>query len=888
MTNILDVIPFPIFRLKQTTSAQIYQPIVRAISAQFGTISQNITNTVGAMQKSRDQLVTTTNADLVIKSSIEYYNNLHNLSQRVALSSINVQFSWTDTVKKEQTSCYLFCFETANVLYNVGVAHMILARQNFRTDLKDAIEHIKNAAFCFSEASNAVVGNERVVNCLDIMPEATKALSSFCMLAVQYMYYQKAILESRSETIQMKLASGVYKVAVVMKDTTKAAKQCIPHHIYASSMAFEKLCVADVQRHIAAVDAKENLKYGEQISRMMWAIDNIDAASRTKDLPKEFKGTFDTVLKTFKAELTQMQKDNDEVYMQNIPEAASLEYPEATVLAKEQAFQFEGENPFKELLPLKIRAAYNQYMAKAKKVIDDTKLTTPASTKAGEDYLERIKLKEVIEIVKNPQRIPSDVEKFATEFGNLKQFDKLQESMEMMNKSTQKNDDLIAEIKHRLDEEALKDNDGIVKYRNYWTINLASNQHSLIAKIREVDNLVSQSKRSDVETSSKMKLNADILNIIQRGKEGVAQFFPTKEETERAMPIIVRMEELKGEWEQLIIDRNDLLQTLLCGAEAQESNLIDELNKTSNQEGVVNNYSEQLKTLVAQMQKSFDLQTELLGKITSEHAELQLVLGEKVVELNVNIDKIHSAMKAAGEIRDEVSSSISNHSFVLQKLIELKQEVFTFCERHAFDVDDLLKKLQSANVQPQQPNVPTKQLPPLPPKQPAVQPQYQQPQYPPQQYPQYSQPQQRQQQPYQQPMTASSYQQCPQRNYASQPQQQQFTQSQRQYPQQQVYGQQQYAQQQYTQQSQFIQSQYQQRPTQYQQPYAQYKQPQQPQQQMQQSYNPYVKSTQQGGSQQYPMSPYGTSQQQQFAQQMQQQKQQGKPAYANPYVNPYK
>ncbi|BFU22202.1 hypothetical protein EHI8A_037210 [Entamoeba histolytica HM-1:IMSS-B] len=726
MTQLFDLISFPPLKLKDTTNVPIYQALTRVISSQFGTVYPSIQPSLKLIENLRDKLVNSNNPEIIIKSGTDYYNYLNLLVHRIDLNSnpLQITFKWSDTFKKDNSSSSssLIYFELANVLYNVAVSHILLCISLFKIQIQPAINHLKSAAYIFNEILKVISGNEKQITLLDIHPDVLKTLNQFCILSIQYLFYQKSKQENKTQTTQLKLGAGVYRLSLLVHESLKISKEFFSRPIYAVICMFLRIVVSEVQLQISSHNAKEELKYGEQIARTMIVINDLESISHLKELPKEYKGSCDNIIKSLKADLAQYEKDNNEIYFQNIPEPNELEYPEATILAKPNPISQIENNPFKELLPLKIRTSFSNYIIKAKQVIDDTKKISPAATKTGNDYLARIKLNELIQVITSPDIVPSDIEKFIKEFSETKQYSKLKESLDIIKQTTEKNDNMIKEIRQRFDEEALKDQDGIMKYRNYWNIPLVSNQQDKINRIREIDNFITTSKRNDIDSITKMKLNDEMLSLFEQGVNELIKFFPTKEEKETVLPIIKTLEEEKSEWENIINDREELLQLILNSAMIQESELIDELNSSDNQAGVVEKYTKKLVALTSQMQQSFDNQQTLLKSIDKNKSEIQIILGSKAIELNTNINKIYNAMKVVGELRDEIAQSMSYHAFILSKITTLQNDIFTFCDKHSFEVQDLLRRLESAKIKPLSNSAPQfqfntqKPLPPPPAK----------------------------------------------------------------------------------------------------------------------------------------------------------------------------
>ncbi|KAL7712148.1 BRO1 domain-containing protein [Entamoeba marina] len=690
MSKPFDIIFFPQLKLKECAAVDLSYSLNRVVASKYGSVSPSIGSALQNLSSLRQTIFNTKSPKVIVTTSIDYYNQLYTLTQRINVTptAFQINFLWSDSFKKRFKSCISF------------YCHILLANDCFQSSLKEAIDLLKTAAFMFEEIDRITSMDERMMLTIDLQHDVIVALKQWCLFVVQYFYYKKAIQENRSESIQLKIASGAFIMCNKVEDLFKKNKQIIPRQLYHEFRAFNYLSFADIQLHIGQHEADDELEYGNQISRMKEIVNKLQIVTRSGELTKDIKSSIDTVLKYIKNELNENEKLNDTVYYKPIPEFISLPLPESTNLAKPTPFPPLENNPFKELLPLRVRSNYMKYTSSAARILEDTKKVTPSMTKHGEDFINGLKIEQLIDIICGANKVPGDIRKIAEEFNRVKQYSKLQETFSFVEQSSEKNEKILNEIKHRLDTEAIKDNEAILKYSNLYTINLASRQTSLINQIRNVEKLVIDGKRNDNDTTCKLKAHAEMLQTLEMGVEGLMIFFPTDEETERAKPIAEDLKTLKKNWEELLTDREVLLKTILVKADSNESKLIDELNESNDQITIVEKYNKELNNLTSGMQLSFDTQESLLTQIKTKYGELQMELGGKAIELDSNIDRIYAAIKAASEIKDELSSSISFHSHTFSQLNNTKSAVFTFCDKHCYESDELLKSLSSRQNPP--------------------------------------------------------------------------------------------------------------------------------------------------------------------------------------------
>ena len=152
-TEIFETITLPTFKYKTSTSIPISNLLLTAIQSQFGIPPQSVSTAITSLQSKRDAIINTNNTDIILSDGIVYYCYLTTLNQRMTLNAttLKAEFNWTDTTTKKTKSMKTISFEITNVLYNIACAYVNKANELIKTDIQQAILHLRTSAYLFEE-----------------------------------------------------------------------------------------------------------------------------------------------------------------------------------------------------------------------------------------------------------------------------------------------------------------------------------------------------------------------------------------------------------------------------------------------------------------------------------------------------------------------------------------------------------------------------------------------------------------------------------------------------------------------------------------------------------------------------------------------------------------
>ena len=695
-TETFENIQLPTFKYKTSTSIPISTLLLNTINSQFGLPHETVKTAILSLQSKRDSIINTQNTDIILSDGVIYYNYLNTLMRRLTLSqsSFSAEFTWSDTSKKQSKSMHSISFEISNVLYNLSCAFMNKANELFKTDIQTAISHLRTAAYLFEEIQKVMPIFDKTTQLLDLMSENIKTLNCYCLLAVQYLIYKRSIFEEKTSQTQEKLGVGMMQLSLILKEMIKSVKPYMDKVLYAQLNYFWRFAHADFQFMKGRLDVENDLRYGCQLSRVKYCTRELEDYY-IKDLPKDQRGIVEGYIKTLKKEIAQMEKDNDEIYMDNEPDMSSFEYLEAKILARPNPLPPFDMSALRELLPLNIRTAYNEYVNKSRQFCENLTTKVPQETKEGEAQLKRMKIRELIEIITSPTGIPKALHQFANNFYQTKEYTRYIQRVKMIHDTIQQSENTMTGLKRRYDEEAIKDQKGVLQYKERWVVFLVSKDKEKLDRINEIDNYIMKSKRMLVNINSKMKLSEMMFKTLEESDEYITHVMLDDYEKESLQPYVIKLSEAMEAWEKLLAEREELYHSTMTTLQSNEKIIIDELNQSDDQPAVVAKYLKQFNELNSQIEASFTSQIVILETISQHQTEILGMLGTKALELSSSIDNLNITMTNSRILNKEINICISLQSEYGAKIKQLEVDIITYLDRHAFESEELIKRINT-------------------------------------------------------------------------------------------------------------------------------------------------------------------------------------------------
>merc|ERR1712106_87968 len=216
--NMTELLCIP---LKQTGEVDLIKPIKSVISSSRSSTTQDV-NCLTELQNLRIKMVTAIKNQQFSETSLEdaqnYFDQIGHLESKIPFNKTKIYFKWLDAFDKGSwfggsvpyTMSTNLLYEKACVLFNIAaLGTQVGAAQDLATEegMKKAVKTFQMAAGILSAVSTPPPANSSDQKPTpDLSPESAAVLSSLCLAQAQEMVVQKAVMDSKKDSIIAKLA----------------------------------------------------------------------------------------------------------------------------------------------------------------------------------------------------------------------------------------------------------------------------------------------------------------------------------------------------------------------------------------------------------------------------------------------------------------------------------------------------------------------------------------------------------------------------------------------------------------------------------------------------------------------------------------------------------
>ena len=466
-----------------------------------------------------------------------YYGQLELLDLRFPVDEqhIRISFTWFDAFTHKATSQFSLAFEKASIIFNISAVlscHAVLQNRSEESGLKTAYHSFQASAGMFTYI------NENFLHApsADLSRETVKTLISITLAQAQEVFLEKQIADLKKVGLLAKLAShasALYAQAVegVQANVEKAIFEKVWLYFVQikaslmSSMAqyFQGLADDDANHHGIAVArlqlaeglAKEAAKAASSFPASLPSSANLgaDTGALLTELTKRHLLTVQEKLKT-------CNKDNDFIYHDTVPDAASVPpvaklpackpIPVSDLYAGQDIQRITGPDLFSKIVPLAVTESASLYdEEKAKMLRAETERVDTANGEmaASLDYL---RLPGALQVLKGgfDQEVLPD-EDFRTWCVDVADHDSPESIFEPLQR--QKEGILASLDKNakQLDMEESVCEKMRSKYESEWTQQPSSKLTSTLrGDIRSYREAIDEASKNDMQLASKMRQNS--------------------------------------------------------------------------------------------------------------------------------------------------------------------------------------------------------------------------------------------------------------------------------------------------------------------------------------------------------------------------------------------
>lgn len=464
---------------------------------------------------------------------------------KVVTNQLSINFVWYNTLGYASSAAVIsrsIQFECANVVYNVAALYSYLAVMLPRsTDegLKQAFQWFQLSAGTFRLLIDEILP-EIYDPPIGLDANSLETLYYLNLAQAQESFWQKAVANGTKDGLIAKLAmqtSYLYEKCLGFANKSAAIRSEWISHVTCKQYHFEA-----AGQYRAALDCLSKSKYGEEVARLRASAELCKKAlSSIKYVGKEVLEDLQGLNLKVQTDLKGAEKDNDLIYLQEIPSTAQLAaIPVGSVVAQPlQPSQMtntraylkdKGLYPlFESLVPFTVIQAAKIYKEKVEEYVYKNIISEIEKlTRQLHASLQEMSLPGALEALEKPLGVPANVLESSEDVRSKGGVGHLHESIK-------DNDQLAAECRNLLNEiqkllQVEEEEDAFMRSKlgtARWN-RLPSDQANV--ELREdftrFAGFLSTAESSDRLVKEKLSTVSGILETMSHGKEAIEAFLP--------------------------------------------------------------------------------------------------------------------------------------------------------------------------------------------------------------------------------------------------------------------------------------------------------------------------------------------------------------------------
>lgn len=311
------------------------------------------------------------------KILFQYYKQLELLELRIPVNEggCRINFTWQDAFSKTPTTQHSLAYEKASLLFNIAAINSHIAAE--AEDLKSSYKAFQMSAGLFQFIFDKFLHAPST----DLTQETVKALSKLMLAQGQEAFVETLISnESSKPSLTSKLAKGASKLYENASELLQAIfneKAWGQKAWYQYSSIKSKYYLA-MSHYLQSQACESSSKYGEAIAHLRIALTHLqELATWTVPAPfTKFAEDISNLTKNIQEQVATLEKDNDFIYHDTIPNTSSV--GEVTSMEAAKAIPYvdqvkEEEDPdkaiFKTVIPLNIHKQTSLYSEEKAKIL---------------------------------------------------------------------------------------------------------------------------------------------------------------------------------------------------------------------------------------------------------------------------------------------------------------------------------------------------------------------------------------------------------------------------------------------------------------------------------------------------------------------------------------
>ncbi len=570
--------------LKRTDKVDLCKELTSVIQKEFYQPPSNFTDDLQIINELR-RYTEEEQPDLKTITALKsYYIQISALSQKLPQDSL--QFAWypifdTDGLKGKPVVSRSFLYERCCVLFLLGgmYSQLALVQNRMTSDgLKKAGIYFQYAAGCFQ-----VLTEDQFAPSLDALPgdlriNTLSALTYLMLASAQEIYWLKAVTDALKDTVVAKLSmqtSSFYEsTALVMQKAGVFPSEWISF-CRVKSLHFKAATLNRLATHLTSKE-----QYGEALSRLRSSSRIAGEALKIKITNEQVLKDLTDLNKVVQEELSKAERENDLIYLQDVPDEKSLPEPAKANLVKplvssgiihpvkalSESAEY-GKPLFKSLIPYFVVEMAAGFKEKCITYINsNVRGPLSAATKQLDDMMESLNIEYSIEAIMKPQRVPETIMKYKENITDMGGASRLDEMLSQLNSLKLSCHTELDSNWKKFNEANEEDKSLRVMYgEKRWTLQpLKEEANDILSGFKQFEQYLRESTKGDETIEQQVEELRPFLGVYA-DEDALRQFIPAEKVLDlnpQFWELVLKMKNILKEIDTLKTERLKLLENV--------------------------------------------------------------------------------------------------------------------------------------------------------------------------------------------------------------------------------------------------------------------------------------------------------------------------------------
>ncbi|KAL1491587.1 hypothetical protein ABEB36_012162 [Hypothenemus hampei] len=698
--------------LKKPSDVDVITPLKNLIQSRYSTADnpENCTEAVNEFSKLRNNAIW--KAFEKYESSLEiiygYYDQLVALEGKIPPQELQVPFKWKDAFDrgnifghKASLTIPNLSYEKVCVLFNIAALQSSVAgAQSTENDdgLKLAAKLLQQAAGIFSHLKSTIMLSIQQDPTPDLNPDTLGALSQLMLAQAQEIYVHKAMHDNMKDSIVARLAAqaeDLYSecLKTFQRDNLKSIwdKEWIPL-IGAKQAAFS--AIAELYQSLVCRERKE---IGQEIARLRAAVEKFKAAQS-----RSGKNIFSDLLNKAERNLAEVEKDNDFIYHERIPDYKALEpigkAPLAKILPLPEKMSQNFKDLFSALVPVAVHQALASYDLRKTEIVNTEITKLRESTQELNGILASLNLPAAIEVTDSSTGLPPSILEKAQTVSSLGGIAALKKMIDELPESLKRNQDILDETDRMLNEEKAADDALRQQFKEKWTRTpsdkLTEMFRSNASKYRQI---INNAVEADKLVQNKFGTHKPMIELLSKTPSELEASLPSGNGSNvQNSSAVATLRNLMEEVETIKAERDAIESELKSATTDMKDKFLLSLAK----EGEINEpalsyqaLGQTYGSLQKQVSESLEKQKGLIGRIRSAHQEFSNERGSTAGGREAMMCQLAAAHDVFRDLLNNLQEGTKFYNDLTQLLITFQNKVSDFCFARKTEKEELMKDL---------------------------------------------------------------------------------------------------------------------------------------------------------------------------------------------------